>query len=218
MTDRADVEPLEVLGVLTMSTDARIYAGAEVPQWFDATFRGDGLPTAIQVRVTVSSDGRLIPSGIMAFGECTYRDALKALRGQPLDDLLHHAADLARRARAFGIFRREQGIEDGDSFTVQQQQDLEQRLAVRTGESVNNPLPKPAKARRVATSSLLRDVADIYRTSVAAGEPPTAAVAAHYSVSHRTGTRWVAEARKEGFLGPALGPIAGEAELPTASE
>jgi hypothetical protein len=217
MTDQPK-EPLELLGILAMSTQVRIYAGAEIPHWFDATFRRDGLPTAIQVRVTVSSDGRLILSGVMAFGDFTYRDAINELRGQPLDDLMHQAADRARLARDFQDFRREQGIKDGEPFTLQQQQDLELKLGAKTEGAFLRPLPQPTRQRRVATTALLREVADIYRTAFAAGKAPTAAVAAHFSVSHRTGTRWVAEARKEGFLGPALGPTAGEADAPNASE
>src|SRR5213595_326921 len=107
MTDHSEVEPLELMGIMSMSTDVRTYAGAAVPQWFDAAFKREGLPTAIQIRVVVDRDGRLIPSGVMAFGDFTYRDAVRELKGQPLDSLMHQAADMARRSREFTNFRRE---------------------------------------------------------------------------------------------------------------
>lgn len=217
MTD-GQVGDLEPLGVLAMSAEITTYAGRDIPRWFDAAVRRDGFATSVQIRVTVGADGRLIPSGIMAFGQHSYRDAAAVLKGQPVDQLLHTMAGYARQAWVFNKFRREQGIEDGKPFTPEQQKDLERQIETLSGEPLAVTLPLPARQRRVATPDLLRDVAEVYRSAMTAGKPPTMAVASHFNVSHRTGTRWVAEARKEGFLGPAIGPTAGEAETSTASE
>lgn len=59
----------------------------------------------------------------------------------------------------------------------------------------------------------LRDVAAVYRTAHAAGDPPTKAVAARFGVARSTAGRWIAEARRRGHLGEAPRPrMAGERE------
>lgn len=67
----------------------------------------------------------------------------------------------------------------------------------------------PRRRRRLDVA-LLRDVAKVYRRAHKAGQPPTAAVAEHFVVSHSTAARWVSEARKAGSLGPAAGTRPGE--------
>lgn len=64
--------------------------------------------------------------------------------------------------------------------------------------------------RRVVTPALLREVASTYREALGQGEPPTAAVAQHFSVSHSTAARYVGQARKAGELGHARGTRPGE--------
>jgi hypothetical protein len=60
------------------------------------------------------------------------------------------------------------------------------------------------------TDENLREVATLYRAALENNDPPTLAVAAAKNVSRSTAARWVSEARKRGFLGPALGPRPGE--------
>jgi hypothetical protein len=57
----------------------------------------------------------------------------------------------------------------------------------------------------------LRRVAEVYRAAVARGEAPTKAVSRELFASRSTAGRWVMQARKRGFLRPALGRIGGEA-------
>jgi hypothetical protein len=66
------------------------------------------------------------------------------------------------------------------------------------------------RRRRRMTRRLLIEVARVYRSALRDGEPPTLAVATHFTVAHRTAGRYVSEARKAGELGPAVGTTAGE--------
>ena len=56
----------------------------------------------------------------------------------------------------------------------------------------------PARRRRIVTDDLLRDVARIYEEDTTGA--PTRAVADKLFTSHRNAVRWVALARKRGFL------------------
>jgi hypothetical protein len=60
------------------------------------------------------------------------------------------------------------------------------------------------------TDDDLRQVADIYRAAMSRGDPPTLMVADQLYAARSTAARWVATARKRGFLGPALRGRAGE--------
>jgi hypothetical protein len=71
------------------------------------------------------------------------------------------------------------------------------------------PTVRPQRRRRM-TRTLLREVADVYRSALAEGEAPTKAVASHFYIAHSTAARWVGQARKLGELAPAVGPTAGE--------
>jgi len=73
----------------------------------------------------------------------------------------------------------------------------------------------PRRGKAVSDDELRR-VAAIYRTAVARRQPPTKTVATEMHVARSTAGRWVVEARKRGFLGPAPPPgLAGELEPST---
>ena len=55
-----------------------------------------------------------------------------------------------------------------------------------------------------------RDVGRVDLCAAPAGDPPTEKVAEEMHVARSTAARWVAAARKRGFLGPALRGRAGE--------
>lgn len=57
----------------------------------------------------------------------------------------------------------------------------------------------------------LERVAAVYRRAVAAGEPPSAAIASEFGITRSTARKWVQRARERGLLGPALGRRVGEA-------
>jgi hypothetical protein len=60
------------------------------------------------------------------------------------------------------------------------------------------------------TDDQLAIVADTYRAALSRGDPPTKSVAETLHLSRATAGRQVSMARRRGFLGPALGPVAGE--------
>jgi hypothetical protein len=67
----------------------------------------------------------------------------------------------------------------------------------------------PRERGRVS-DEMLRETANVYRAALAAGKRPTQAVTREMHVSRATAGRWVAQARKRGFLGPARPRVAGE--------
>jgi hypothetical protein len=72
---------------------------------------------------------------------------------------------------------------------------------------------RPAESRphRPRSDDDWRRVTELYRRAVAAGSPPSHAIAAEFGVSEATARKWVQNARRRGFLRPALGRRAGEA-------
>lgn len=73
------------------------------------------------------------------------------------------------------------------------------------------PQPAPARGKPVSDDRL-REVARLYRELVATGSrKPTQDIADQYHWSRSTVGRWLVEARRKGFLGPAVGTKAGVA-------
>lgn len=56
----------------------------------------------------------------------------------------------------------------------------------------------------------LREVRDVYRAALDVGQPPTITVAQTMHVSRATASRWIAQAREQGYLGAAVPGRAGE--------
>ena len=84
-----------------------------------------------------------------------------------------------------------------------------------TLEEVHNGVTLPAvraarrRVRRKVTPSVLREVAQIYRSNL--GGSPTAAVQRHFDLgSERTARLWVKKSRDEGYLGKSLRGRGGE--------
>jgi hypothetical protein len=77
-----------------------------------------------------------------------------------------------------------------------------------TSETVRVFTPEVVEHMRSAgpVPSTLEAVAYLYRVAVLMGEPPTKAVEETLGLARSTAGRWVAQARQEGFLGPAETP------------
>ena len=60
------------------------------------------------------------------------------------------------------------------------------------------------------TDEFLTDVAAVYRAAKLHGQPTRKAIAQAFNGSGGSPGRWVQEARRRGFLGPAEGTKAGE--------
>lgn len=196
---------------------------ARVPRWFDVRLAHPDWPTkhavshemTVEIAVSVSPDTGPVLAGIRSGrgSTATYADALNLLKTTTdLERILQHVTSLAA-----GIWaaRMVQGIFVGDVDASTPLADLDpadlgRLIWFRDGAAAAaQPATAPTR-RRVVTPGLLKDVAEVYRAAYNAGNPPTAAVATHFVTSHRTATRWVGEARKAGFLGPADSTRPGE--------
>lgn len=71
--------------------------------------------------------------------------------------------------------------------------------------------PLRRKRNRI-TREHLEAVAEVYRQADADGAPPTRAVQQRFATTHSTAAKWVAQARKEGVLGPARNSRGGEVD------
>ncbi|MET8658189.1 hypothetical protein [Streptomyces griseus] len=61
----------------------------------------------------------------------------------------------------------------------------------------------PKQKRRRITDDFLREVAEAYEAAESLGLPPTREVANRFDAPHSTVSKWVASARRKGFLPPA---------------
>jgi hypothetical protein len=181
--------------------------GVDVPARVWMTIRHYAWPAAAELYVETDPVHGPVARGITVTGDgdspVSYRDVDQALsKDFDLAEVISIGLGHASFART--IRRLEPGRQDLEGLP----RDVA-AAAVNAMQAVRAQV-KP-KRRRTLTRELLADVADTYRTALADGEPPTQAVANRFSVSHRTATRWVAEARAAGELGAAIGPVAGEA-------
>lgn len=77
-------------------------------------------------------------------------------------------------------------------------------------QGIQLPLMPERTVPIALTPELLREVAAIYRSGLAATGQPLQAVAAHFGVTAVRATSWVAKARRVGFIGPTTPGRAGE--------
>lgn len=80
---------------------------------------------------------------------------------------------------------------------------------IKEAATAANNAPVTRRRNRI-TDGHLREVAQVYRTATESGEPPTMAVAGHFTVSHSTAARWVGLARRRALMGPSDGSRGGE--------
>ncbi len=213
MTEQEDDHELRILGLDSFSKKTVDIYGLTVPAAFNVTLFKSKEPSSVTMLVVVDPEHGPLPKGIIVNAaprtKSTYKDALKLLKGAPIDALIHQALlDAALSLRwDSGIFA------DGPKSL----QDLTDEDRVRAAEGVKKLEPqieaaaRPPVRRRTVTKKLLEDVARVYRSAFEEGRPPTQAVADHFEITHASAARWVREARKAGILGPSVGPTAGEA-------
>lgn len=73
---------------------------------------------------------------------------------------------------------------------------------------------RPRRGKKLSDAHL-QEVAEVYREALSLRKPPTKAVMQHFFTARANAGRWVAEARKRGFLGKAEAPRrAGEKQKP----
>ncbi|MGI5436195.1 hypothetical protein ACQEV4_01435 [Streptomyces shenzhenensis] len=67
-------------------------------------------------------------------------------------------------------------------------------------ESASGVEANEGRKRHRITAQHLEEVASVYAQASKVGEPPTRAVAEHFSVAHSTAAKWVGKARQAGLL------------------
>lgn len=117
----------------------------------------------------------------------------QTLRAIPVQRLLRQAAVQASTFLAYGG-----ATADGGSR-------FEAPSAIERGRIATRALSAARSPRQGSpiTSDHLKQVADIYRAALAAGERPTRAICERWHVTRPTASRWVAAARAAELLGPA---------------
>jgi hypothetical protein len=214
MAEPDDTGGVRILGVLAIADEPVTVKGIELPKWFEpVVYRPGNSPMSVVLHVEIRNEVP-VATGIQARGTtdgttpATYRDAVDFLKGARLEELLHDAMMLASTAHDWDQGLRLIGKPDGRGLTQEEAYEVAALAAqMREGRPAFPPRPQ---RRRTITPELLEEVAEVYRQAVSKGEPPTVGVSEQFHVSHRTAARWVAEARKAGVLGAALGTRAGE--------
>jgi hypothetical protein len=197
--------------VVNWSPDVVSLRGAiNVPKWFEMALWREGWPAEVVISVSIHPTNGPTLTGIRSANDSglPFDEAAKLVSNwaRPQATLLQWAtAEAAAFIAAF---------EFGDKLTADQRSSDEGLRAARqvrdVVRSVVEPIARPQR-RRLVTPELLAEVADVYRTALAAGQAPTQAVERHFTTTHSTAARWVREARKAGVLGQSQGPKAGEA-------
>lgn len=120
----------------------------------------------------------------------------EVLRTIPIRQLIHEAV-------AAAASKITETLPDGDQVLGP--------LTPADRESLDKGLGRRPRRGSPITEATLRDVASRYKAAVEAGKPPTQAVARELNIARSTAARWVAAARKRGFLGAAMRGKGGEA-------
>ncbi len=208
---RYDLKDLRMTLIAPWADESVRLREFEVPKWFDVKLQHPEWSASAVLSVVIDPESGPVAAGLRADREATdasYRDVAAMLAATaPMETLLQIAA-----VTAIGLTTIERAR--GQLLSDVTYERLE--LMLGTSASARAVLAKAHDAarpqrRRTVTKDLLRQVAEVYRTALAAGDPPTAAVAEHFTRSHSTAARWVGMARTAGELGPAPGRQAGEA-------
>lgn len=195
--------------VLASSDEHVTRQGTDIPAWFDMELRQEDWPTEFVLSVLVDHDQGPIINGIRGGRayRASYQDVGKLFRD--LTDTTHILRWVTANAAGSLATKRVLDRMTVTDETVHQVGEIRDHLARRAYAATE------VRRRRRVTRDLLNDVAQVYRAAHDEGQPPTAAVASAFQVSHSTAGRWVVEARKAGILGPASGTKPGEATPPT---
>ncbi len=157
----------------------------QLPRAFTATLTRDELPCEVKFRA-VLEDGRYATE----FVEARRRHKGESVTLETLRDI--PVASLVAEAGLTLLYRIE---EPEPPFTRFVRRGLKGIAADVVGDVEENTL---------------EHVSILYRIVHACGAPPTRAVAEALGASRATAGRWIADAREEGLLGPAIERRAGE--------
>lgn len=170
-----------------------------LPRRYEAVMIEEDQPT-IRLEIAVDDGGHLRCESISIRAEEGQELRTKQIR-VPLERLVQDSTSSAfEPAVCVG--------EDGklEALATMRPEHIEQMR--RTLKQTKRPSRGPGA--RVPDAELQR-VAEIYRAACAEGKPPVTAVEFELPASRATAGRRIKEARRRGFLGPAVGTRAGEA-------
>jgi hypothetical protein len=117
----------------------------------------------------------------------------QTLRAIPVHRLLRQAA-----VHASTFLTYDGPTPDGGSKFAAPSADEREETRTRVLERARSP-----RQGSPITNEHLTQVADVYRTALAAGRRPTQTIRERWHVERATASRWVAAARAAGLLGPA---------------
>jgi hypothetical protein len=207
MASQQNPQDLQMMSFFSRSAQTVRYRGVEVPERFVVVVDHPVWPTKVEFIVVVDPDAGPALAGVEATdGQVTLQAATTAIT----DTVGVETVLAAATAWVAGELAALRALGVDVDLTVLTNQQRAEYFAVRDS-TWSHAFALVRKRRRVLSRELLRQVAEVYRKAYAAGDPPTKAVAEHFTVSHRTATRWVSEARRVGEMGPAQGTRAGEA-------
>lgn len=197
----------------SMSLETVHLGGNEVPRQFAVLLSHPKWPAPAELLVTVSADGP-VPTGLQLGRESARLVPYTTLHEQfirTVDSKLMSAFLRWATAQAVALKMAGQFVELSytDGAKPVPPEEGRERIEKAMGDVWKAAAPR---RRRIITAELLAEVAEVYRSAMKDGRPPTAAVQEHFTVSHSTAARWVREARQQGQLGPAQGPKPGEAQ------
>lgn len=159
-----------------------------LPRTFEALIDKPGFPRC-QLRIEITRTGptclRLVLSGSL-------EERLTATRIRiPLREFVEDATEIVATAGAYD----------------QQGKRVDPEMVMSDLAAAALPLPQPGKRLPDETLTL---AAEVYRDAVRHGVGATDAVFDAFPISRSTAGRWIVEARRRGFLGPAIPGVAGE--------
>jgi hypothetical protein len=170
---------------------------------------GHGLAIPAGLTLTLRSEGE--PIADVEIGVVAGRPACIAIRARDGHELttklLRQIRGLGRGIRevvarnALRVMRTTDGEVIGEHYL-----DTEEIVGLNVGikelRAETDRLTTPRR-RTPLTDDFLREVADVYRTARAQGTSTQGAIQKRWPTSEANARRWVARARKAGFLGPA---------------
>lgn len=185
--------------------EERVDAVPMEPYSLEAFVSGD-----LYRRAAAATDAkRTMPKAVLEVVVRHGRLECRGVRLEPYGDNSISSTDCAIRLDSMlrEVKRQTAAKQEGDTFAF-----------VASGEAVNTNLlaeleretpRRPLRERR--SDDFYKEVAEVYRKAIAERRPPRRAVADHNPYyTEAAAKRWIAEARKRGFLGPTVPGKKGE--------
>lgn len=181
-----------------MGEEVELGNGVRFPAWVNVamTWRTRSTQPLLNMRLEVDEGKPVLTFVSLRRAETGPPITPTLLRSLPLGEITEQAIQWvvteawARREQAAGRLR----------FPPQDPEDFDRLLVAWDRLEPNRHQASQVRRMRTVDDELLREVADVYSKDNTG--KPTVAVAEQLYTSHRNATRWVALARRQGFLPP----------------